>query len=102
MPGSTEHPMEQFHRIGVQFLLADLATALTFLDVAQTTASEESRSRNLQNARRVYDTVMRLLPRISPSVEERAALEDKLAELKRRLSASRRLTGSQLERLPGR
>lgn len=86
MSESSEHSMEQFHRVGVQFLLTDLGTALTFLDVAELTASEESRRRNLQNARHVYDTVMRLLPRVCPSMEEHAALENRLAELKRRLS----------------
>ena len=88
MSASTAKLLEQSHRIGVQFLLADLATALTFLDVSEVTGLEESRLRNLQNARHVYDTVIRLMPKVAPSHGERAVLEDRLAELKRRLIAT--------------
>jgi hypothetical protein len=91
MSGSTAQLLEQSHRIGMQFLLADLATAMTFLDVSRVTGLEESRLRNLQNARHVYDTVIRLMPKVEPSHEERAVLEDRLAELKRRLIASGQL-----------
>ena len=101
MSGSGVQSAEEFHRVGVQFLLADLATALTFLDVAEVTALKDSRLRNLQNAQNVYDTVTRLLPGVSPSVEERALLEDRLAELTRRLSADRQSIDPQREPLPG-
>ena len=85
MPKSTAQLLEQSQRIGVQFLLADLAAALTFLDVAEVTKWEGTRDRNRQNARAVYDTVLRLLPKLSPSGDERAVLELRLAELKSRL-----------------
>jgi hypothetical protein len=87
MPRSTGQILQEAQRIGVQFLLADLATGMTFLDLSEVTRLEESRSRNRRNARCVYDTVMRLLPRICPSDCESAALSDRLAELKRRLIA---------------
>jgi len=89
MPRSTEKLLEQSHRIGVQFLLADLNTALTFLDVSEVTGLEESRRRNRQNARHVYDTVVRLVPKVAASIEEHAAMDVKLAVLKRSLIATR-------------
>lgn len=87
MSKSTRQVLEQAHRIGVQFLLSDLAIGLTFLDVADVTLSEEIRTRNRQHARAAYETVLRLRPRVSPSEEERLALEDKLGQLKGRLVA---------------
>ena len=100
MPKPTAQLLEDSHRIGVQFLLADLATALTFLDVSQVTELEESRKRNLERARYVYDTVMRLMPKVAPSTEERALLDDKLAELRRRLVATGQLADSDHEDPP--
>ena len=91
MPRPTAQLLEESHRIGVQFLLADLTTAFTFLDVSEVTEIEESRKRNLQKARYVYDTVLRLLPKVAPSTKEHAVLEDKLAELRRRLVATGQL-----------
>jgi hypothetical protein len=100
MPRSTAQLLEESHRIGVQFLLADLATAFTFLDVSEVTEIEESRKRNLEKARYVYDTVMRLMPKVEPSNEERAVLEHNLAELRRRLVATGNLAVESQE-LPG-
>jgi hypothetical protein len=87
MTNQTWQIMEQSNRIGVQFLITDLAVALTFLDFAEVSHSEDTRRRNRQNAQSAYDTVLRLLPRLAPSPEERATLEIKLAELKDRLMA---------------
>jgi hypothetical protein len=84
---STKQVVEQSQRTGVQFLLADLAIGLTFLDVAAETQSEDTRTRNRQNARSAYDTVLRLLPRLSPSDTEQLALLSGLRELKDRLIA---------------
>jgi len=84
---STRQVVEESNRVGVQFLLADLTAALTFLDVADATGSWDTRNRNLQNARSAYETVLRLLPRVFPSVEERSALQAKLDQLKKRLLA---------------
>ena len=50
---------------GVAFLLADLDTALTFLDIAKTTTNEETRQRNFENARKAYDTVLQLMQKLS-------------------------------------
>ncbi|HEY1646975.1 MAG TPA: hypothetical protein VGF96_03260 [Terracidiphilus sp.] len=82
---SSREILTQSNRIGVQFLLADLKMALTFLDVALITATGETHTRNLDHARRVYETVLRLLCRVVPSAEESAELAVRIAELKRRL-----------------
>ena len=84
---STRQIVEQSQRIGVQFLIADLTVAHTFLDVAEVTQSEDSRKRNRQNARVAYETVLRFLPRVSPSDEEWPSLETKLRTLRDRLIA---------------
>lgn len=71
----------------MQFLIADLSVAHTFLDVAAVTQSEETRKRNRLNARTAYEMVLHFLPRVSASDEEYPALEDKLRKLKERLIA---------------
>jgi hypothetical protein len=88
MDKSTRQIVDQSHRIGVQFLMADLTVAQTFLDVAEVSRSDEVRKRNRENARAAYRTVLRLMPKVLPSAHERAALDFKLTELKARLLAS--------------
>lgn len=87
MTESIHQVMEKSHRIGVEFLLTDMRTGMTFLDIAEVTQSGEIRDRNRDNARLVYDTVVRLMPRLSPTEEERSNLEDRLSELRKRLIA---------------
>ena len=87
-PKSTRQIVDQSHRVAVQFLLADITVALTFLDVADTTHSQDTRDRNRQNARSAYDTVLRLLPNVNATDEERIALQSKMERLKGRLLAS--------------
>ena len=84
---STRLIVEESNRVGVQFLLADLATAVTFLNAADVTQSDKSRRRNRQNALTAYQTVLRLLPRVTPSNEEQQALTRQLDALKARLTA---------------
>ena len=51
----------------VEFLLTDLETGLTFMDVAQTSGNQEIKQRNHTNAHVAYDTVIRLLPKVKPT-----------------------------------
>lgn len=74
--------LQKSNRIGVQFLLAEVETGLTFLKVAATTSREEGRARNLQNAGEVYRTVQRLLPRVTPQPEEKRQIESKMVEIR--------------------
>jgi hypothetical protein len=66
-------------------VLIDLDTALTFLRIADTTRSAETNHRNRRNARAAYDAVIRFLPRVHPNAEQQAAINLKLASLKRHL-----------------
>jgi hypothetical protein len=70
-----------------EFVLTDLDLGLTFMDVADTTHSEHTASRNHSKARTAYDTVLRLLEKLSPSDPEQQAIEEKLTILKTRLQA---------------
>jgi hypothetical protein len=60
----------EINQNGVSFLLADLDVALTFMDISETTHSEETAHRNHNNARKAYDTVLHLLERLVPSASE--------------------------------
>jgi hypothetical protein len=77
----------EINRNGVNFLLTDLDLALTFMDISETTHSEETAQRNHNNGRKAYDTVLHLLDRLVPSPSERQAIDAKLAILKTRLQA---------------
>lgn len=77
--------VQESERVAVQFLIAELNVALTFLDVAETTGVDDTRTRNQQHAQTAYLTVQRHLPRVTPTQEELLALHGKLAILKGRL-----------------
>ncbi|HEV2273769.1 MAG TPA: hypothetical protein VGR96_06355 [Acidobacteriaceae bacterium] len=81
----TSNLIEQSNRIGVQFLLADLNTGLTFTQVASVTESAVGRTRNFDKALEVYRTVTRLLPRVLPSPDEQLQIQTRLGDLKCRL-----------------
>jgi hypothetical protein len=68
-----------------QFLLTDLDTALTFMDVAKSTENEGTRQRNYANAREAYDTVVRLMQKLSLDNTQQEKLAEGLALLKSRL-----------------
>ncbi|MGA2728852.1 MAG: hypothetical protein ABSE96_13645 [Terracidiphilus sp.] len=82
---ATAHLIAQSNRIGLEFLLADLDLAQTFLNVAEVTVVEDARRRNRENAREAYQTVLRLLPRIVLSLEDREEFNRRLSALKSRL-----------------
>ena len=70
-----------------KFLLADLDTALTFIDIANTTGNEEMRQRNSQNARCAYDTVLQLMQKVTLDDAQNEAIRKKLTLLRIRLEA---------------
>jgi hypothetical protein len=75
------------NRIGTRFLITDLGLAFTFLKVAHTSHSEETQRRNHKNARRAYDAVLTLLPKLKMNEAERKTIDEKLALLKTNLEA---------------
>ena len=76
------------NQIGVEFLLIDLDVAMTFMAVAETSQNDETFRRNYDNARTAHDTVVHLLTKLTPNVEERKVIDAKLAVLKMRLQAA--------------
>ena len=71
----------------IEFLLTDLETALTFMDVAQTSGDQEIKQRNHKNAHLAYDTVIGLLSKVKPTAAQQQAIDEKLTLLKARLEA---------------
>jgi hypothetical protein len=73
---------------GIELVLTDLDTAMTFLNVAEVTRIPETAVRNHENARHAYDTVLRLLRHLHPTPEQQRTIEEKLSVLKTRLRAA--------------
>lgn len=80
-------PDSDLNNSGVEFVLADLDVALTFMDVADASSLGETVIRNHNNARRAYDDILRLLQNLTPDVMQQQTIDDKLAILKKRLLA---------------
>jgi hypothetical protein len=85
--GNWPENLSDLNRSGVSFLLTDLDIGMTFMDVAATSRIEETTRRNHTNARTAYDTVLRLLENLTPTADERRAIDAKLASLRMRLQA---------------
>jgi len=71
----------------VTFLLVDLDTALTFMNIAETTGNEELRQRNIQNARNAYDTVLQSMQNVTLDDAQNKTIRKKLTVLRNRLQA---------------
>jgi hypothetical protein len=84
-PRSIPETISDSNRLGMQFLITDCRTALTFLDLAETTAQPEDRARRIEEARQSYGTILHLFRQLSPTESEAEELNTELAELKRRL-----------------
>lgn len=72
---------------GIDLLFVDLDLANIFIDVARASPSDETARRNQSNARKAYETVLRLLPMLKPDEQERQDLDRKLSRLRNRLQA---------------
>jgi hypothetical protein len=83
----TDSVSDRANQNGIDFVFIDLDLANIFIDVAAASQSEEMARRNQSNARKAYDTVIRLLPRLRPGEQERHDLNRKLSLLKGRLQA---------------
>jgi hypothetical protein len=73
------------NRASAEFLKIDVDTALTFLQIASQTGDEVRRQRNLEAARRAYDTVVRLMERVTLSEQESQTLTVRLERLRTQL-----------------
>jgi hypothetical protein len=71
----------------LDFLRMELGMAVTFLDSARLPHDDPTiDTRNRQNARTAYETVLRFLPRFSLSEREQGEFETKLAAIKAALT----------------
>jgi hypothetical protein len=78
---------DKSNEVGLEFALTDIDVALTFMDVAEVSANEETISRNHDNARKAYATVVDFLKKLHPDERQSEVIEAKLALLKARLDA---------------
>lgn len=76
---------EESNKIGVEFLLTEVETAFTFLAVAETTSSPETRERNRNNAFEAYKTVIRMQSKIVMEPNRKSDFRQKVADLRKRL-----------------
>ena len=72
----------EFNRAGAEFLKVDAETGLTLARVALSTPNGEKKRRNQKSARKAYDTILRLLKRITPTDADARELNIRLHELK--------------------
>lgn len=77
--------IDQLRRTGAEFLKIDLATALTFAEIARTSTEPERRERNRRNAARAYRGVSELLRRANLTPDEAEEIAKLTAELKQKL-----------------
>lgn len=73
--------------VQLAFLLADLATANTFLDVAETTSDNVTRERNIGNANTAHEAVTRFFPRVTMTALQTTDVQDRLGLLRGRITA---------------
>ena len=77
--------IETSHRVGVEFVITDLHLAMTFVRRAQTTQDERTALRNRENARKAYDTAIRLLQKLRPTEKQRVGIGQQLKTLRESL-----------------
>lgn len=87
MKSEMERVLEESREVGIAFLRTELETGNTLLDVSGSTEIESTRARTLENARRVYDLVLRLMRKLDLSAAEVGELEAGLTNMKRRLDS---------------
>lgn len=74
------------NRKGVDFLFADLETGLAFCEIAASAdRDKKTRQRNRGNARKAYDTVLKLSEKLALTSQEKIVFDEKVAALKRAL-----------------
>ncbi len=70
-------------RAGVEFLLTELRTGKTFVELAQQAGGDSRKiKRNQQHARKAYDSVLKFIDRVVLSDKERLKIDDGLHALK--------------------
>lgn len=74
------------NKASTEFLKVDLQTALTFAGLASNAKDRVKRERNQRAARKAYDTILRLIGRVTLTEQEARFFEKNLSRLKLELS----------------
>ena len=83
--GGTAGLGAEFNRTGTEFLKVDVATGLTFAKAALDSHDPEKKRRNQRSARKAYDTIVRMLKKITPTDADARQLDASLHQLKNEL-----------------
>jgi hypothetical protein len=70
---------------GVGFLHTELETGLTLTRIAQSAKREDKRNRNLLNAKKAYEAVLRFMPDVILTTSQSKEIKGKLERLKSEL-----------------
>lgn len=73
---------EHLNKAGVEFLRLDVEVGLTFSGIALQAQDSEKRARNLRAARKAYDTVLRLMDKVTLTEDGAKSLARNLFQLK--------------------
>lgn len=79
--------ISESNNIMVELLITDSKTAMTLLDLAETTRNAQSRSRRITEAKEAYRSILSFLPRVRPTADQAEMLSKGLETLKARLEA---------------
>jgi len=72
---------------GLGFLRTELETGLMLARIARSAKRADKRNRNLLNARKAYDAVLRFMPGVMLTTSQTKELKKKLERLKKELRA---------------
>lgn len=72
----------EFNRAGTEFLKVDVATGLMLAKAALSSRDAEKKQRNQKSARKAYDTIVRMLTKVTPTDADAQQLNDGLHQLK--------------------
>jgi hypothetical protein len=75
-------PREPYTALRLDFVLSELDIGATFCEVALSTQDEETKERNIRNARKAYSSALHFLQRLSLWSAEQARIEEKVFRLK--------------------
>jgi len=74
----------------LEYLLQELDSAMTFLDIADASAVQQVAQRNQRHAREAYESALGIWAAVTPSAERQKAIEDRLTVVRERLATRSR------------
>jgi hypothetical protein len=80
--------LDEFRKF--EYLLEELDSAITFLDIADASAAQQVVQRNHRHAREAYESALGILAAVTPDAAKQRAIDDKLAIVRERLAAGSR------------